>query len=247
MPSLELGSPGRGKLLGCGGRFRMSGELILYVGEKNISSWSMRAWVAMTEKGIEFEERTISLRADRDRSMRRRIGPTGRLPVLHHASEGRKWLLIPDSLAIIEYLEESFIPPRWHALWPSDPAERAHARWLAATMHSGFAKLREGMSFNLCFLPRPPEAPAEALAEAAEMLGYWERALESKTDTRPFLFGPFGAVDAMFAPAVVRLSAFHVPVAGAPRAAAYMDSVLSHPSVRKWLDEARTLPPAEVY
>src|SRR5437867_2292473 len=169
----------------------MSGKLVLYVGEKNISSWSMRAWVATTEKGIEFEERTISLRQDRDRSMRRGVGPTGRVPVIHHLREGREPIVVPDSLAIIEYLEETFTPPRWNALWPADPAERAHARWLAATMHSGFAKLREGMSFNLCFLPRPPEPPAEARADASELMAFWERALERKTDPRAFLFGPF--------------------------------------------------------
>jgi glutathione S-transferase len=224
----------------------MPEKLILYVGEKNVSSWSMRAWVALTEKGIEFEERTISLRQDRDRSMRRRVGPTGRVPVIHHLHEGREPIVVPDSLAIIEYLEETLTPPRWRALWPADPAERAHARWLAASMHSGFAKLREGMSFNLCFLPRPPVPPAEALADAAELLGYWERALERKTDPRPFLFGPFGAVDAMFAPAVVRLSAFRVPAPGT-RAAAYVDEVLAHPSVARWLDEARSLPPVEEY
>lgn len=222
--------------------WRMRDGLVLYVGEKNISSWSMRAFVALAAKGIPFEERTIELRRDRDRARRRRVSPTGRVPVLHHGT-----LVIPDSLAILEYLEETFPPPEHPALWPADRAQRAHARWLAAAMHSGFTKLREGMSFNLCFLPDPPPPPAEALAEAADMLSLWEDALDRATSQGPFLFGTFGAADVMFAPAVVRLTSFRVPARAAPRAVAYMEAVLAHPAVRRWMDEARSLPPAETY
>jgi glutathione S-transferase len=112
----------------------------------------MRAWVALTWKGVPFEERTILLTQDKSRAERRGI-TYRQAPVLHHAG-----LVIPDSLAIIEYLEETFPPPSYPALWPSDHASASGARWLAASMHSGFMKIREGMSFNLCFLPQVPEA-----------------------------------------------------------------------------------------
>lgn len=221
----------------------MKDGLVLYIGEKNISSWSMRAFVALTAKEIPFEERTISLRQDKDRAERRKVSPTGRVPVLHHGS-----LVIPDSLAILEYLEETFTPPKYKALWPEDAKERAQARWLSAAMHSGFTKLREGMSFNLCFLPQPPRAPAEALAEAAELLALWEAALHAKHETAgPFLFGAFGGADAMFAPAVVRLVSFKVSTATTPLAAAYLEATLRHPAVRRWLDPARALPPQATY
>jgi glutathione S-transferase len=221
----------------------VSDRLVLYIGEKNVSSWSMRAWVALTEKDLPFEERTISLLADQDRRRRREIGPTGRVPVLHHLTEKGKPLVVPDSLAIIEYIDETYGAPAHGPLWPADRRRRAEARWLAAAMHSGFVKLREGMSFNLTFLSPPPPAPAAALADAAEMLGYWEDALGAKTETGPFLFGSFGAVDAMYAPAVVRLTAFKVPTDRSPKAAAFMKAVMERPSVRKWMDAARALPP----
>ncbi len=220
----------------------MGDELVLYVGEKNISSWSMRAFVALAAKNLPFEERTIPLREDRDRAQRRRVSPTGRVPVLHHG--GR---VIPDSLAIIEYLEETFPPPAHPALWPRDPGERAHARWLAAAMHSGFTKLRESMSFNLCFLPQPPRPTPEALQEAAEMLSYFQDALDRRKAPGPFLFGPFTAADALYAPAIVRLIAFRVPAAHAPKAPAFMEAVLSHPAVKRWMEAARALPPRETY
>jgi len=220
----------------------MSDGTVLYIGEKNISSWSMRAWLALQIKGIPFEERTIEIRHDRDRAHRRAVSPTGKLPVLHHGG-----LTVPDSLAIVEYLEETFPSPKHPPLWPADPRDRAHARWLASAMHSGFMKLREGMSFNLCFLPQPPPAPAEARAEAAEMLGFFEDALTRKTASGSFLFGPFGAADAMFAPAVVRLVSFEVETEKTPRAAGYLKAVLARPPVARWLQEARTLPPRETY
>ncbi|HEV8701105.1 MAG TPA: glutathione S-transferase N-terminal domain-containing protein [Candidatus Polarisedimenticolia bacterium] len=220
----------------------MSDELILYVGEKNISSWSMRAFVALSAKNLEFDERTIPLREDKDRAQRRRVSPTGRVPVLRHGD-----LVIPDSLAIIEYLEETFPPPAHPALWPQDRAERAHARWLAATMHSGFMKLRESMSFNLCFLKEPPRPTAEAMQEAAEMLSLLQDALDGKKAPGPFLFGPFTAADVMYATAIVRLTTFRVPTAAAPNTPAYMEAVLSHPAVKRWMDAASALPPRETY
>ncbi len=220
----------------------MPGKPVLHIGEKNISSWSMRAYVALAAKNVPFEEKTIALRDDKDRALRRKVSPTGKVPVLHHDG-----LVIPDSLAIIEYLEETFPAPAHPALWPRDAGQRAHARWLAAAMHSGFMKLREGMSFNLCFLPQPPEASEAARAEAAEMLALWEDALARKTGDGPFLFGPFGAADAMYAPAVVRLTAFRIPTATVPRAAAYMRDLLAHPAVKRWMDPARALPPLAAY
>jgi glutathione S-transferase len=219
----------------------MAPELVLYVGEKNISSWSMRGWLALTHKGVPFEERTIALKEDKDRSRRRKVSPTGKLPVLHHGP-----IVVPDSLAIIEYLEETFPAPQHPALWPAASASRAHARWLAAAMHSGFMKLREGMSFNTCFLPRRKPAGAEALAEAAEMLALFEDAL-GRTGSGPFLFGAYGAVDAVYAPAIVRLTSYEVGTASTPKAAAYLHAVLAHEPVRRWLDAARALPPAETY
>ncbi|HLG21096.1 MAG TPA: glutathione S-transferase N-terminal domain-containing protein [Bdellovibrionota bacterium] len=219
----------------------MEEKLILYVGNKNISSWSMRPYVALTAKELRFEETSVDMLQDRDRRRRRAFSPTGKVPVLQHGK-----LRIPDSLAIIEYVEEAFPAPKYLPLWPKDRGERAHARWLSAAMHSGFMNLRESMSFHLCFLPNIPPATPEALDEAKEMMTMWDDALQTRKLSGAYLFGPFGAVDAMFAPAVVRLTSFRVPPVS-NRVQGYMDAVLSHPAVRKWLEPARALPPAENY
>jgi glutathione S-transferase len=221
----------------------MSDKPILYIGEKNLSSWSMRAWVALTWKGVPFEERTIVLAQDKTRAQRRKVSPTGKLPVLHHGG-----LVIPDSMAIIEYLEETFPPPSYPALWPSDRALRARARWLAASMHSGFMKIRDGMSFNLCFLPQVPEASPEAQAEAQDVLALWETVL-SIGDRRggPYLCGAFCAADVMFATMAERLRAFRVPTSDYPQARAYIAAVLEAPPVAAWMEAARSLPPQATY
>lgn len=179
----------------------MDDKLILYVGEKNVSSWSMRGFLALEVKGVPYEERTISLAEDSDRSRRRKVSPTGKVPVLHAGN-----LVIPDSLAIVEFLEETFPPPRYPALWPKDREDRAHARWLAAAMHSGFSKLRESMSFNLCFLSRRPTASAEALREAEEMLSYWEDALARKEARDTLRLGTAPSSGAPPAPRVVTVN-----------------------------------------
>jgi glutathione S-transferase len=221
----------------------MSERPVLYIGEKNVSSWSMRAWVALTWKGVPFEERTILLTQDKTRAERRKVSPTGKLPVLHHGG-----LVIPDSLAIIEYLEETFPPPSYPALWPADRALRARARWLAAAMHSGFMKVREGMSFNLCFLPQVPPAPPEASAEAQEVLAMWEGTL-TRSDRRggPYLCGAFCGADVLFSTMAARLRAFDVPTSDYPQAREYLTAVLEAPPVKGWMDQARALPPQATY
>ena len=199
--------------------------------------------MALTWKGVPFEERTILLTQDKTRAERCKVSPTGKLPVLHHGG-----LVIPDSLAIIEYLEEAFPPPSYPALWPADRALRARARWLAASMHSGFMKVRDGMSFNLCFLPRVPEAAVDALAEAQEVLRLWETALlRPERRGGPYLCGAFCAADVMFATMAVRLGAFSVPTSDYPRSREYLSAVLAAPPVKAWMDEARKLPPRETY
>jgi glutathione S-transferase len=220
-----------------------TGTLILYTGEKNVSSWSMRGFLAVLHKNVPFQEQEISLPGDKSRARRREVSPTGKVPVLHHVRpDGR--LVIPDSLAIMEYLEEAFPPPAHPAIWPAEPTVRARARWLAAAMHSGFGALRESMSFNLCFHPQPPQATPAALADAAEILQLWESSLQNGG---PFLCGDYGGADIMFAPVVWRLTAFRVPAGSTPRAAAYMERMLEHPHVRRWMDPAKALPPVASY
>jgi glutathione S-transferase len=200
--------------------------LKLVIGNKNYSSWSMRPWLAMRANNIAFEEIFIPLytdnKADKDRILS--FSPAGKVPTLIDG-ETTVW----DSLAIIEYLAERF-PDR--KLWPEDPAARAHARSISAEMHSGFLPLRSECGMNL---HRPIGAiglSADARANVARIEEIWLDCRERYGARGPFLFGAFTAADAMFAPVVHRLRTYAIEVA--PRAKAYMETMMALPAFAEW-------------
>jgi glutathione S-transferase len=108
-------------------------DLVLYVGNKNYSSWSFRPWIALEAAGVPFTDRVIPFDFAAGNPEFRKISPTGRVPVLHHG-EMRVW----ESLAIIEYAADLFPDA---GIWPKDRALRAEARietlWKAALARSG--------------------------------------------------------------------------------------------------------------
>jgi glutathione S-transferase len=180
----------------------------------------------MKAVGIAFEERVISLN---DPEFKRAIAPVsqnGKVPALD--DDG---VHVWESLAILEYLAEKFP----HAgLWPADPSARAHARAVAAEMHGGFAALRGECPMNFWRPVKRRELSADALADVARIDAMW-----SECRVRyggPFLFGAFGAADAMYAPVVSRFHTYAVEVG--ERSRAYMDAVMALPAWREWKEAA---------
>ena len=207
----------------------------LYIGNKNYSSWSMRPWVLLKQAGIPFEE--IKLRFDafspesKFKTELARISPAGRVPVLVDGD-----LTVWDTLAIAEYLAERFPDKQ---LWPQDAPARARARSVCAEMHSGFGALRSHFPMNI--EAALPEVGARVLAEQAgvrddlaRLVAMWSALLE--TSGGPMLFGSFGIADAFFAPVVMRLNTYRVPVPAA--VSAYMQRVTALPGVAAWLSDA---------
>ena len=126
----------------------------LVIGNKNYSSWSLRAWLAMTAAGIAFEEEVIALdRADTEARIRA-VSRAGRVPVLIDGE-----LAIWESLAIIEYLAERHPGA---GLWPANASARAVARAISSEMHAGFAALRAEFHMNIRRPPRPHPAGPRA-------------------------------------------------------------------------------------
>jgi glutathione S-transferase len=209
----------------------------LYVGNKNYSSWSMRPWVLMAQAGIPFEEVMVTFGAESDTfsaEFRRVVGavsPAGKVPVLIDGD-----LVIWDTLAISEYLAERF-PDR--ALWPRDAAQRARARSIVAEMHAGFAALRRRCGMNI--EARLPEQGRIALrddagvrADRARIVAMWSELLAAHGG--PMLFGDFGIADAYYAPVVMRMRTYGLPVPSA--IAGYMARVQALPGVKAWIDAA---------
>jgi glutathione S-transferase len=199
-------------------------SLILFIGNKAYSSWSLRPWLLMRALDIPFEERVTPLYVEGSREKMLREGPTGKVPVLRDGD-----LAVWDSLAIVEYLAEKF-PDK--GVWPRAEKARARARSLCAEMHSGFQALRRACPTN--FRRDPRAEPLAIDADARADLARIETIFSEREG--PFLFGDFCAADAFFAPVVSRLDVYRLI---APRAQPYCDAVLALPAFRQWREGAK--------
>lgn len=204
-------------------------EFVLYHGNKNYSSWSMRAWLALRLSAAEFVEVGFHLGQPDVRERIREVSPTGRVPALHRGD-----LVIWDSLAICEYLAERFPDA---GLWPADRAARAVARSISAEMHSGFPALRARMPFNVRRASPGKGRTAEVLKEIGRIQQIWRdcRAGEAASDG-PFLFGAIGIADVMFAPVVSRFRTYAVELDAS--STAYADAIWENPHVIEWRSAA---------
>jgi glutathione S-transferase len=196
--------------------------LHLIIGNKNYSSWSFRPWIGMKATGIAFEETVISLEAKDFKARVTALSGAGRVPVLLDG-DVRVW----ETIAILEYLAEKFPAAR---LWPETMAARAHARAVAAEMHSGFQPLRRQLPMNMWRPVKARALDAEAAANVTRIDAIFSECLAKSGG--PFLFGAFGAADAMFVPVVARFHTYAVEVSAPARS--YMNEVMALPAWREW-------------
>lgn len=202
-------------------------RLQLVIGNKRYSSWSMRPWLVLAASGLAFEEKLVPFSTPNFRELVN--SPTGKVPVLHHGE-----LTIAESLAIVEYIAE--LAPN-AGLWPDRRDERAVARSLATEMHAGFATLRRECPMDTYRHDPLKDISEETRHELARIGEIWSKTREQYGKGGHFLFGHFGIVDAMFAPVALRCRSYGLPISG--RAQPYLASLLSHPLVERWVQEAK--------
>ena len=204
--------------------------LTLVIGNKNYSSWSFRPWIAMKAAGIPFEERLIPLYEPGSREEVLRHSPAGKVPILIDGDT-----VVWETVAILETLAERFPNA---GLWPADAPSRAHARSVAAEMHAGFQALRKACPMNMWLPPKQRPQSEEVMDNVRRIGAIWWDCLQRYGG--PFLFGAFGAADAMYAPIVSRFHTYGILVA--PKCHAYMDAVMALPAWREWEAAARKEP-----
>ncbi|OQW63174.1 MAG: hypothetical protein A4S17_07620 [Proteobacteria bacterium HN_bin10] len=198
---------------------------VLYIGNKNYSSWSMRPWLALKWGAIAFDEKIIPLGGEGyGRSQIREVrevSPSGRVPALHVGDA-----VIYESLAICEWAAEQA-----PSLWPRDALTRAEARAAASEMHAGFAALRRDMSCNIRRrLAAEPSWPGDTRADLEHLYALWDRVLSKYGG--PFLFGERSIADAMFAPVCTRLRTYAV---AAPNFAQnYRETIFADSAFGEW-------------
>lgn len=208
-----------------------SAELMIVIGDKNLSSWSLRPWLALHATGYPFRERKILLDQFDTKEKLRAVSPNAKVPALIDEE-----LVLWESLAIIETLAEWFPAA---GLWPEDPAARAYCRSVATEMHGGFAALRQEMPMNL-HLQTTIEPSTEVQENIERITQVWRTCRERFGASGPMLFGGFTVADCMYAPVVTRFRSYGVPLDDVCQA--YCDAVLGLPAMQAWYaDAAREL------
>lgn len=205
-------------------------DLILYIGNKNYSSWSLRPWIAMEAAGVPFTDHVIPFDFPAGNPKFKPLSPTGRVPVLHHG-DVRVW----ESLAIIEYVAELFPDA---GIWPRDAGARAEARAISMEMLSGFRALRNACPMNMRREPRAIALPEGVMDDVARIETIWKETLARSGG--PFLFGAFSAADAMYAPVVNRLETYRLTQDDA--VLGYIARVKAHPAWQTWQTAALAEP-----
>lgn len=200
--------------------------LVLYIANKNYSSWSFRPWIALKAAGVAFEEVLIPFDDHGGNPEFRKFSPTGKVPVLKHGD-----LHVWESLAIIEYVAELYPEA---GLWPQDPTDRAVARSISMEMLSGFRALRGACPMNIRRQKRAIALPEGVADDVARITEIW-KTLRARSGG-PFLFGAFSAADAMFAPVINRLDVYDIAVDADTQA--YIAAMKAHPAWIEWQQAA---------
>lgn len=206
-------------------------DLVLVIGNKNYSSWSLRPWLALRAAGADFDERLIWLDAPTTKAEILRHSGAGRVPVLHHGDR-----TVWESLAICEYAAELFPGAQ---LWPDDAEARAHARSVSAEMHAGFAHLRRELPMDIRRRTTLTPSP-QAWSDIERVVEIWRQARHRHGDGGPYLFGRFSIADCMFAPVVTRFVTYGIELDAVARA--YSQTMLAHPDLAAWSEAGRDEP-----
>jgi len=196
---------------------------LLIIGNKNYSSWSLRAWLMLKHTGVDFDEMRISLFVAGYKEKLFSFSPAGKVPVYREGD-----LLVWDTLAIGEFLFETH-----PSLWPAQREARARARSVSAEMHSGFVPMRKAMPMNIRARGRKVTMSAELEADIARIKTIWRELRTQYAAAGPWLFGQYTIADAMFAPVVFRFLTYGVSEPGPVEE--YVQTVASDLLVQEWV------------
>jgi len=201
----------------------------LIIGNKNYSSWSLRAWLALKANGFIFEEILLPLDTPEFYQRIADLNPSGKVPALLDDE-----LLVWDSLSIMDYLHHCF--PKL-GIWPTLPSDFALAKSMSAEMHSGLQNLRNAMPMNIRAHWDHFEFSESLQKDITRVQELWTQALTHKDNAGPYLFGAnLTGADFMFAPVVARFKTYNVALSVVCQQ--YSDAVWQHPAMQEWISAA---------
>ena len=205
-------------------------QLKLVIGDKNLSSWSLRPWLVMKASGLACEEILVRLDRPGTSAELAKYSASKKVPVLIDGG-----IPIWDSLAICERIAE-LVPNK--ELWPKASLDRAIARSYVAEMHSSFQNLRSQLSMDVSLQMSIKHLTGGTIEEINRILTLWASALGNYKSR--YLFGDnFGIVDAFYAPVVLRFKSYGIKIE-AESIQSYMEQVLSYTHLVDWIAAAKS-------
>jgi len=208
---------------------------IFYSGTRNASSWAFRAWLALKEQGIKFDDVLVDIRRPQRWQNLAKIGeisPPAAVPVLVDDD-----FVIYDSFSIMEYANELGDG----TLLPKDIKLRSRVRSIVAWQHSTLGNVCRCLSFESSFYPAKKKLSESEKSSADWLYSVWEK--ELKQHNGPYLVGDFSLADIALIPSLLRLTSHHPISHKYPNCADWAARTLSRKLVREWLDEANKLEP----
>jgi glutathione S-transferase len=201
-------------------------RLMLIIGNKNYSSWSLRPWIFLRHHQIDFEEKRVPLSVETTAGELAEYNSDCKVPVLKDDE-----LVVWDSLAILEYISEKYLQ-NWG--WPTDTNARSIARSISAEMHSSFFNVRNEMPMNCRKQFENIKLSQETEREIQRIKELWRRCRGEYGYKGEWLFGDYSIADAMFAPVALRFYGYNISLSGVE--GRYVKSVLSHPGIIEWIE-----------
>jgi len=208
----------------------MMSQMTLVIGNRNYSSWSLRAWLALSWIGVPFRAVLVRMSVPSFKAEVAKYGPHGRVPILKAGV-----LTVWDSLAICEYAAE--VTGRG---WPQDATARAVARSATAEMHSGFTALRRAWPMNARARGRRTPSTPALESDIARIDQLWADCRRRFGAEGPWLFGERCIADAMYAPVVLRFETYGASTSLVARE--YVATVLADDHLQRWMRAAAEEP-----
>lgn len=195
------------------------------------SPWVLTVFVALEEKGLEFETRALDLSAGEQHSPGYRSASlTARVPSIDHDG-----FVLSESAAIVEYLEETFPAPDHPRLLPDSVRARARARQVMGWLRSDLGPLREERpTSSIFFAPVTTPLSAAALAARDKLVGICERLVPENVGP---IFGYFTIPDVELTLALKRLIANGDPVP--ERLREFAERIWQRQSVQAFVNQDR--------
>jgi len=206
-------------------------SLVLHVDGFWISPYAFSVFVCLQEKGLPFETRLVNLHEKAQKTPEFKAkSVTARVPLLEHGA-----FRLSESSAIVEYLEDTFAPPRHVATLPAAPRDRARARQIMAWIRSDLMPIREERAMHTFFYRHPtqPLSPA-GRATADKLIAAADAFIP---DGRTSLFDEFSVADADLAMMLMRLVGNGEPVPA--KVADFVAAQWRRPSVRAFVERER--------